>query len=502
MVTRNFADPRAAMRGGIIDTAIAGSSAPDVAGLQFKYADNPALQGGINSTFQDLLGRDATAEELAKYGVSNPDNTQFNSVVQKIVADNFDQIGDDKLAQYLGDPIGGDNSNGYTRPVTRQDYLSKYTDSEHPYGGGIDSAFSTAYINNKYGQNADNGDSNTAYAEPARARNQDVAQFLTKMDAKQTAALFKDAGLDDAQASSFSSWIASQDWNGVKEGDIQAKLGLNDAQLSTLGRAMFSDRNVSLGNTGGQRYQDVGRENGDHRAAVAGDADHNNADYKQFTVYDPKKGLYFTGGYIPEKPQADWMGNLVLGALTAGVGAIAAPLVANAAVAAFPALGTVGYAGAVVPGMTATIAGGAAAGALTGGLNADAHGGSFARGARTGGILGGVGAIGTPAITGNRMVDSAISGAARGGIGAAVGGGNVGTGIISGGLGGAISPVVRNFVPGVAGNVVNSYVNTAIRSAIGGEPEPRQTRSTAPVATSTPVIGPVALNNNGRMVRR
>lgn len=354
------------------------------------------------------------------------------------------------------------------------------------------------------------------YAQQAAAlnsvapRQQDTAQFLVKMAPEQTASVFKSVGLDDNSAQAAAQIISSKDWSNVKEQDLPGELGklipsLDSKALDTLGQAMFSrkmeKRTAGVDLFGSGYTQNVQDAEPGKFGIKGGDADHNNVDYKKFTVYDPNKGIGFTGGFVPEPTKRDWMGDLVLSGLMAGVGLVVAPLAANAAVSAFPSLGTVGYAGAIVPGTTATVIGGATAGALTGGLNSDAHGGTFAKGAKSGGILGGIGGLGTPSITGNRMVDSGISGAVRGGIGSKLGGGDVSTGIIAGGLSGAVSPLVRSVVPGAAGNMVNGYVNTAIRASIG-DSTPSVTPSVTQPVTEPSLTGPIDLNTTRRIVRR
>lgn len=486
-IVRTYADP-AGLRAAPVYSEPVYSTSPtaafDTTSLNFSYATNPALEGAVNTTFQDLLGRDATPEEIAKYGQTGT----FVNSAENIYKDYLNEIPAESQA-----PEAEQGTSAYYNPAAywAEDYTRNKAGHD-PYMASIQDGYQTF-----------------ADADAARFNNQDVAEFLTKMAPEQKVALFKDTGLSDEQSIGYSNWIDSQDWNGISSYDMQAKMGLNDDQMGAIGRAMFSDRELNTtGNRGGGR-NDVEFQNRGNRYAAPDDADRNNQDYKKFTVYDPEQGLYFTGGHIPEKQKTDWMGNIVLGALLGGVGMVAGMAVGAAATAAGAGgtAATMGATGAVAGTGTAGMIGAAGGGAVAGGVGATMTGGDVGKGMLTGGVMGGLGAMGTPNITNNRMVDSTAYGAARGAIGSSLSGGDPLTGAVAGGVSSLTSPIVKQYVPGIAGDMVNRYVSTAIKTGMADTPErpsapTLQQEDSAPAATTYPLTGAVDLNTTRRIIRR
>lgn len=478
-IVRNYAAPTGLISRApdvLADPSAANYSSPyDTSGLGFTYG-NPALDSAINATFQDMVGREATPEEIAKYRRTG----DFAAVAGDIYKDNVNHG-----AQVMPDRDSEGNPVYLNAEQYGYDYLKTKADPQELYMASISDQQWRA-----------------PSSEDARFSNQEVAQFLTRMSPEQSANVFKDTGLSDEQATSYANWIAGQDWNGVGVGDLQKKIGLNDAQISEIGKAMFSDRDLnSSGNLGGGR-NDVAFQNSGNRYAVTTDAAGNNTDYLKNTAYSSEQGLHFTGGYVPEKQKTDWMGNIVLGVLLGGVGAVAGAAIGAGATAA-GASGTAatvgGAAGTGVAGTVGAIGGGAVAG----GVGATMTGGDVGKGMLTGGVMGGIGSMGTPSITGNRAVDTTAWGAARGAAGSAISGGDPLTGAVAGGVSSLTSPMVKSYVPGIAGDMVNRYVNTAIKASMADAPSQTYSPAVQTYATQpTEPIAPVDLTTTRRIIRR
>lgn len=477
-VVRNYENPldrasyaEQAVQGGLL-------SSVDTSGMQYT---SRGLDTGVNKLFTDILGRDATPEEIAKYAPI-ADNFQkdqrkgLEPVVNSIFADYQGQIAEKYNAtpnQESGEATGM-SLPGYQASKYLNDYHNAVNDS-----GAIGS-----------GLNQVTKSTNTHY------RNQDVAQFITKMSPEQTSKLFADVGMDADKASVLANNIASGDFSKTLEGDLPKALeqyGLTDKSLSVLGKAMFS--------------------NG--AAARSSHSDANNTDYKANTVYDPEKGLSFTGGFIPDPKKVDWMGQIVKMAILGGIGFIAAPLAMNAVAGALGSAGTtLGYAGAMVPNALSSGLGGAVAGGAVGALGSEISGGDARKGgligALTGGLAGTISGMSQPDVygnarnvsitgTNNKLVDSAALGAIRGGISTKANGGDLGDGVLSGAITGGISPVVSRYVPGIAAPIVNSYVNSAIQSSLADDPVSRTPTAGNVIAPSQPVTSVPAINSNRRV---
>ncbi len=410
------------MRGGT--SAAIPDTSFDLSGVSYTPR---GLQEGIASTYQDITGRAATPDELAKYtGIASQNGYGMQPVVNAIFSDNSNPT-----------KQGGK----YWKPDDSGTYNAADSYYFDKFGGpsSDQNSIPEAYERSNY--------STRAYKAT------DVSNFLTKMAPDQLSKLFADVGIKGADALANQVVQASDPIrnNGSDEQRyaVMKKFGFDDAKLNEIGKAMFS----AGGTKGGLNFPDV---SGDF-------SDGNNSNYYKYTAYDPKKGLQFTGGFIPDPKKKDWMGTIIKSVILGGIGYVAAPLFSNAASSLLGSAGTTtGYAGALVPNTLSNTIGSAMAGGLTGGLGAGVSGGDVKKGILTGGILGGIGgAIGTPDITGNRMVDSSLMGAVKGGITAKVSGGDVLSGVMSGGVTGAISPTINN-------SFARSIVSTAVSSSING----------------------------------